>query len=89
MSADSDAIFVGDTHFDGFINRRLRRINELFDKSIIHRQRIADNRHRRIVENRVALKQEKQMRIASLICVKRFVEPETCPAVEASVNSSG
>ena len=54
VTTDADAIAIGDAHFDGFIYRRLCAGHELIDIRVVGRLTRADDRHRRIVEHRVA-----------------------------------
>ena len=65
VAADDDAIAIGDAHRDGLVDGRLRARHELLHVGVVRRLARPDDRHRRVVDDRVALRQEQQMRGAA------------------------
>ena len=61
VATHRDSIAICDAHFNGLVDCRRRRVDNLFDKGIVHRFWIANNRHRRRVHDRVALRKQTQM----------------------------
>ena len=59
--ATANPLGIGNAHLSCLIDGRLRAHYDLFDISIVNRLRFTDDRHRCIVENCVAVQQEKQM----------------------------
>ena len=62
VAADADALAVGHAQLDRLVDRRLGARHELLDVRVVGGFPGADDRHRRSVEHRVALRQEQQMR---------------------------
>ena len=65
VATDAYAIAIADTHIDNFIDGRLRVRDELLDVSVVSSFAGADDRHRRVVENRIAGQQQEQVRITA------------------------
>ena len=65
MAADADAIAIANTHVNDLIDRRFGAGNQLLDVMIVGGFAWANNRHRWIIEDRVARKQQEKMRIAA------------------------
>ena len=65
VAADADAIAIGDAHLDDLVDRRLRAGHELLDVRVVRRLARTDDRHRRVVEDRVAGQQQEQVRVAA------------------------
>jgi hypothetical protein len=62
VATDADAIFIRHAHRIRFVNGRLRAGNELLHIRVIRRLARSNDRHRRVVDDRVALGEEEQMR---------------------------
>ena len=65
VAADADAFAVGDAQLDGLVDRGLGARHELLDVGVVRRLSRADDRHRRAVEDRVALREQQQVRRAA------------------------
>ena len=65
MAADADAIAIGDAHRHDLVDRRLRARDELLDVGVVRRLARSDDRHRRVVEDRVAREQQEHVRHAA------------------------
>ena len=61
MPANADSRPIGDAHLNRFVDRRFGRRNDLFDKRVVHRFRVADDRHRCRIHDRVPLRQQHEM----------------------------
>lgn len=61
MTTDCDPVGICDPESDGMIDSSVCGLDDLFDERIVHRFRIADNRHGRFVHNRVALQEQCQV----------------------------
>src|SRR5262249_10292693 len=62
MAADTYSIWIGHSHRGGLLDCSFRVHHNLLDVGIVHLLRRADHRHRHIVENRVTLQCEEQLR---------------------------
>ena len=63
VPADAHAVPIRYAHFHRFIDGRLRVHHDLVEVGVVHRLGIvADDRHGRVVEHRVAMQQEEQLR---------------------------
>ena len=54
VAGDADAIAIDDARADGLVDRRLRVVDELLEVRVVGLLRIADDRERRVVDDRVA-----------------------------------
>ena len=50
---------------DGLVDRRLRARDQLLDVGVVRRLARSDDRHRRVVDDGVALREEQQVRRAA------------------------
>ena len=65
VTAHDDAAGVGDAEADRAVDRGLRAGHQLLDVGVIRRLARSDDRHERVVDDRVALRQEQQVRGAA------------------------
>jgi len=65
VAADTDAIAIADTHLNQFIDCRFGAGHQLLDVMIVGSFARADNRHRRVIENRVTGQQQEQVRVTA------------------------
>ena len=65
MTADADAIAIADAHLHHLVDRRFGAGDELLDIMIVGSLARADDRHRRIVEDRVSGQQQEHVRVAA------------------------
>src|SRR5215469_3593659 len=61
VSANADAIAIGNPHLDSFVDGSFRARDNLLDVGVVHRLRIADHRHGGVIENGIALCQQPQL----------------------------
>ena len=54
VAGDADAIGIDDPELDGLVDRRLRVVDELLEIRVVRLLRIADDRERRVVDDRVS-----------------------------------
>ena len=78
VSRDTDAFGICDAHFRSFVDGGLRRSDHLFDVGVVHLLDRSDNRHRSIVENRVAVQEKEEVRRACNCC-EAFGGPRHLP----------
>ena len=64
VPAYADPIAIDHAHLNPFIDRRLGRFNDLFYERIVYRKRVPNDRHRCVIEHRVSLKKEEEVRDA-------------------------
>src|SRR2546425_222029 len=65
MAAHADAIAIAHPHLNDFINRSFGAGDQLLDVMIVGSFARANNRHGWIIEDRVARKQQEEVRIAA------------------------
>ena len=66
VAAYRDAVAIGDSHVDDFIDRCLRTGDELLDVSVVRLLSVgANDRHRRTIEHAVAVHQQHQVVLAA------------------------
>ena len=58
VAGDADAIAIDDAELDGLVDGRLRVVDELLEVRVVRLLRIADDRERRVVDDRVAREQQ-------------------------------
>ena len=62
VTSDADAVTICHAHLVRLVDGRLGTGDDLFDEGVVRGLRVADNRHRRAVEDDVTLRQEEQVR---------------------------
>ncbi len=60
VTADADAVAVGDAHFDGLVDRGLGCVDDLFDERVVLRFGRPNDRHRCVIKDRVSAQQQEQ-----------------------------
>ena len=65
VAADADVIAIGDAHLDDLLDGGLRARDQLLDVGVVRRLAGPDDRHRRVVEDRVAREQQEHVRAAA------------------------
>ena len=58
VAGDADAIAIDDAELDRLVDGRLRVVDELLEVRVVGLLRIADDRERRVVDDRVAGEQQ-------------------------------